>query len=613
MYSHGLRADDRADSLLRARVVVYSCIVITVLVIYGQTVFFDFVNYDDPKYVTKNSYVTSPFTWESVAWAFTTGYLNNWHPLTWLSHQLDSQVFGVAAGGRHAVNVGFHLLNALLLFESFLRMTRGKRTDSAWCCAFIAVFFAVHPLRVESVAWISARKDVLSGFFAFLTLLAYAHYAERPSLFRYLTVAAPFSMALMSKSIVVTLPCLLLLLDYWPLERIDLTDRSNALRQSLRLALEKVPLFALSCAAGVIAIVLRTPQTIEGGARASEAFASYIRYIGMMFWPMRLAILYPHSKGTLPLWLPVTSVIALALMTAVSVLLARRYRYVLVGWLWYVVALLPAIGFIQLGTLGMADRYTYIPSIGLSVILVFGLSDLWKAWDLPPQALAGAGALVIAALAVLAVRQTQLWKDSITVFEHATQVTSNNSVAHYNLGSAYLARQRYADAGNEFYAAMQGDPSSFEAPTNLGVALLDMGKVDDAIRCFHAALSIKPDHVEAMINLGIALVSQGNSTEGTNWLKDSLSLEPNNADIHYNLGVALHKQGMYPEAAAHFQAALSLQPDYVDAAYALALSLEKTGRPNDAIQVLSQLVQLKPDHTDARKTLERIQGTTPSH
>jgi protein O-mannosyl-transferase len=509
------------------------CIALVVLTwaVFGQTLRYDFVNYDDPRYVYQNTTITSGINLANVAWAFTHIHSENWHPLTTITHMLDCQLHGLNAGWHHFTNVLLHCLAVVLLFVALERMT-----GALWRSAFVSAVFAVHPLHVESVAWIAERKDVLSAFFFMLTLIAYLHYTRAPSLGRYLTVALVVALGLMSKPMLVTLPFVLLLLDYWPLARIA-GQRSNTGRQVLQLVLEKIPLLAL-CAVSSIVTFLAQRGAIGGteqlplSARINNTLVTYIVYIGQMFWPVRLAVFYLHPENRLPVFEITLAVIVLIGITAVAVILRRKAPYFITGWLWYLGMLVPVIGLVQVGWQGHADRYTYLPQIGLYIAVTWAVTDFTRSWRFQRMAL---GVVVVGALTWRAWLQTSYWRDSETLFTHALAVTGNNDVALNNLGIIFLERGQLDDAISKLQAAIDLRPENGPAHDNLAKALLKKGQVAEAMVHYRKFLEIEPENVEARNTLGTALIQQGHVKEAIDQWQDVLAIQPENGNAASNL------------------------------------------------------------------------------
>ena len=591
-------------SKIQNRTLVFLAILAALTVLSYAHVFTNpFVAFDDGLYVTDNPRAQQGLTLDNVAWAFTTNSAANWHPLTWISHMIDVNFFGLNPRGHHLVNLFWHVVNSALVFL-FLK----RATGSFWRSAFISAVFALHPIHVESVAWISERKDLLSGFFAILALIAYTRYLRAPSLPRYLLIAVLFALGLLAKPMIVTLPCVMLLLDYWPFARFD----GRRARGVLKPIAEKLPLLALSALSGVITIIVQN----QGGAvyslrdvpfsvRLENAPVACLTYIAKTLFPFHLAVFYPLSVKGLPLAQVFAAIVCLAAITTATLLFARRYPYLATGWFWFLGMLAPVIGIIQFGDQALADRYMYLPIIGLLLIATWGGSELLARWPAPAKALC---MLVIVACIPLTFIQTAYWRDTMTLWQRAADVTPVNKLAHYNLGCGYLAQKDFTRAAEHFSAAIQADPADFESITNLGVALASRNETDKAIQLYYAALTIKPDHVNAQINLATALAAKGQYDEALRWLNDALHIEPNNADIHYNLGFTRYKQGQFAEAERSLLEALRLRPDYVEAGYCLGLALMHEGHPKEAANAFSNVLKLQPEHADARRELERLQA-----
>jgi tetratricopeptide (TPR) repeat protein len=608
-----------------------------------------FVNYDDSDYVTENAHVLRGLTWANVVWAFTTGHASNWHPLTWLSHMLDCQLFGSRAGPQHLVSVGFHIANALLLLLLLRRMT-----GALWRSALVAALFALHPLHVESVAWASERKDVLSGCFFLLTVGAYVRYAEvqslkskveslvsgvrspksevrsqkpsggrperhsgkqevasgsllLPSAIFYLLSLALFALGLMSKPMLVTLPFVLLLFDYWPLRRFELSALSSQLSTISRLVGEKAPFFLLAAASSVITFVVQrkggaVSASLSLGGRIANALVSYVRYIGKLFWPVDLSVLYPHP-GRWPVWEVIASAALLLAIFVAVLLLARRRPYLVVGWLWFCGMLVPAIGLIQVGIQSMADRYTYLPSIGLFIMLVWGINELVPERPWHGQALAVGGVSLLAACALLTARQIQFWRDSEALFGHAVQVTRDNYLAYNNLGFYLSGQGRTAEAMENYRQSLKINPAYEDALNNLGYALAGQKKYSEAIPLYEAALRTRPNHAEVHNNLGNALSDVGRIDEAIQHYLAALAQQPDHAEAHNNLGIALAMKGKLDEAIPHFHAAIRAKPGYASAHSNLGNALAVQHKLDDAIKEYQEALRLKPEDAQAHNNL----------
>lgn len=483
-----------------------------VAAVYANAGGLGFVNFDDPRYVTRNAHVQAGLTWSGVAWAFTTLHDANWFPLTWLSHMVDVQLFGLAPGCHHWMNVGLHCSNTILLFAA-LRAATG----ATWRSAVVAALFGLHPLHVESVAWISERKDVLSTLFWFAGTLAYVRYARRPSAGRYAMVMGAMALGLLAKPMVMTLPLALLLLDLWPLERIPAEGpRGPAF---LRLVKEKLPLFALSGASAAITFVaqarggaVNSMEVLPIGTRVANALLSYASYLGKAFWPVNLAAVYPHpglGPGGIPQWKVAGAALLLAAITAVAVWQRTRRPYLMVGWLWYLVTLAPVIGLVQVGLQGMADRYTYVPLVGIFVGVTWLAADLAGEGRVRrPLAIAAASAALVLC-AGLARRQAGYWRDSFTLFEHALAVTEDNGMAWRNLGTAYVDAHQYPIAIAALRESLRLLPYDARTWMNLAIAQAAVGQFAEADDAFARALRMNPNDPFVWFNLGIAEAMQG--------------------------------------------------------------------------------------------------------
>jgi tetratricopeptide (TPR) repeat protein len=527
-------------------------------IVFGQTLWHDFINYDDPRYVYENTKITGGLSLSGIAWAFTHIHSMNWHPLTTISHMLDCQLYGLKAGAHHFTNVLLHSIAAILLF-----LTLQYMTGAFWRSAFVAAVFAIHPLRVESVAWIAERKDVLSGVFFMLTLLAYVHYARAPSIGRYLMVVFGFALGLMSKPMLVTLPFVLLLLDYWPLERIR-EEGSNVGRQLFKLAVEKIPLIVLSAVSSVVTFVAQKgavgeTEQLSVLARINNAVVSYVAYIWQMLWPMRLAVFYPHPQNRLLLWEIISSFLLLLCITVATIALRKQRPYLITGWLWYVGMLVPVIGLVQVGWQGRADRYTYLPQIGLYIAVTWAVADLTALWRHQRTVLTTAAILTICALSWRAWTQTRYWRDSETLFRHALAVTTNNDVAE----------------------------------NNLGIVFLRQGKLDDAISLLQAAVALRPDNSPAHENLAKALLQKGEVTEALSHYRKLLELQPDNIEVHNIVGTVLIQQGRLRDGVEEWQKVLAIQPDNGNALSNLAWVFATS--PDDPLRDGKKAVQLAED------------------
>ena len=517
-------------------VTAWICVGLVILTwaVFGQTLWYDFVNYDDPSYVYQNTRITSGINLANVAWAFSHIHSENWHPLTTITHMLDCQLHGLNAGWHHFTNVLLHAIAVVLLFVALQQMT-----GALWRSAFVSAVFAVHPLHVESVAWIAERKDVMSAVFFMVTLLAYLNYTRAPSIGRYLTVALAVVLGLMSKPMLVTLPFVLLLLDYWPLGRFE-AHRSNTGRQVLQLVLEKIPLIVLSAVSSIVTFLAQRgaigwTEQLPVSERISNAIVAYVVYIRQMFWPAGLAVFYPHPENRLPIWEISLALIVLGGITAAAFVLRKKAPYFVTGWLWYLGMLVPVIGLLQVGWQGHADRYTYLPQIGLYIALTWAVTDLTRSWRFQRMALGAAALLIVGALSCRASLQTSYWRDSETLFTHALAVTSNNDVALNNLGIIFLDKGQLDDAISKLQAAIDLRPENAPAHDNLAKALLKKGEVAEAMVHYRKFFELEPASVEARNTLGTALIQQGHVREAIDQWQESLAIQPENGNAASNL------------------------------------------------------------------------------
>jgi tetratricopeptide (TPR) repeat protein len=552
------------------------------LAVFSQTIHYNFVNFDDDLYVYNAPAIRVGLTLKGIAAAFTSPHAGNWHPLTTLSHMLDCGLYGLNAGGHHATNVVLHTIAALLLFRVLQQMT-----GAFWKSAIVAALFAVHPLHVESVAWVSERKDVLSAVFFFLMLDAYVRYARASSITRYLVVTALFVAGLMSKPMLVTAPIVLLLLDYWPLRRFEqisstrgkakILQSDNQRRIIRRLFLEKIPLLIFSAGAGIITFVL---QKRSVGAlpplpflwRAENAVTSYVVYAWKTLWPTRLAVFYPHPNDTLATWQVVLTIAFLLAITFAAIVWRDKRPYLFTGWFWYLIMLVPVIGLVQVGEQGHADRYTYLPSIGLFLIAVWAAGDvagvgqvrLWRG-------VATAGTVVIVtALACTAFAQTSYWRNSETLWTHALVVTTDNDFAHNNLGYLCVNRGELDKAMSHFEAASKIRSGKLDPHYKMGTAFVEMnlgdalarkGQPDEALAHFQQAINLQPDYAEAYYNRGNVLYAKGRIDEAMADFEKTLQIQPSDADAHTGLGNVLLRKGALKEAIAQYSQAVALAPE----------------------------------------------------
>ena len=543
-----------------------------------------FIGFDDPNYVTANPHVLSGITLANLRWAFVTTHTGNWQPLTWISLMLDSQFFGPRAGAFHAVNLLLHVANTLLLFLWLHHATGAK-----WRGALVAALFALHPLHVESVAWITERRDMLSTLFWMLALFGYTDYAKTGRVSRYFIALLLFGIGLMAKPMLVSLPCVLLLLDYWPLRRF-------AERGTFRLLIEKLPFLAFSIASSAVTLLVTREQamtpldTVPIFLRAENAALAYTAYIGKMFWPAGLAVIYPYNLHPSPVHALVS--LAALMIASVAVISTRRSKpYLFTGWFWFLVTLAPVIGIIQVGLQAMADRWTYIPFIGLFIILAWGGWEASSLLRIPRFVQALGVSIALALCAWLTRAQLRYWHDSIALFQHAANVTVENGVAEANLGLALAEQGRYDEAIAHYKTALQSQPRAI-IWNNLGQALVATGKLEEAINAFQNALRLNPSFSSAHRNLALALVRTGRQQESLIHFGDAVRLEPENASMHNNYAIMLSRAGRTDEAIWEFQTALRLAPDAATTHFNLANLLVKQHAEDEAMAHYSEALRL---------------------
>ena len=606
----------------------------------------DFINFDDPDYVTANPHVQAGLNRVSVKWAFRNPVSANWHPLTVMSHMLDCQLYGSKPWGHHLTNVLFHALNTALVF-GLLRRLSGATWRSLW----VAALFAVHPLHVESVAWVAERKDVLSGCFGLLSLIFYARYAQRvtgvgcrvtgseihPAAGLSLVARLPgeasaksghvplyyilalfcFALGLMSKAMLVTWPFVMLLLDYWPLGRLRTTDYGLRISRSLpsrvtrhaSLLLEKLPFFALAAVVSIVTFVvqkhggsLMTDESLPIGARVGNALISYCRYLGKLFWPRDLAVFYPHPGY----WPPVqvlTAGLFLAVFSMTSFVMRRSYPFLLMGWLWFGGTLVPMIGLVQTGGQAMADRHTYLPSVGVLILAVWGANELARHWRRRLMVLSVTGSVAMVACLGLTRQQLGYWQNSETLFRHAIAVTKNNYFAHYSLGDALYKQGRIDEAINQYQEAIRLKPDYAQVRNNLGIALDKQGQMDAAISQYEEAIRLKPDYADAHYNLGLAFGRKGQVDAAISQFLEATRFAPDDADAHYNLGIGLDKHGQLDEAIQQFKEAIRFAPGHAEAHFNLGTAFGKKGQMDAAIREFQESIRLNPDNAEAHNNL----------
>ena len=597
--------------------------------LYSRTLSHEFV-YDDEVYIVWNRHLNGGLTARNIAWAFTSTYAANWHPITWLSHLADVTFFGKRPGGHHTTNILLHAANTLLLFTLLLRLTRRP-----WVSGFAAGVFALHPLRIESVAWVAERKDVLSGFFWMLTMLAYMRFVgckeenSRKAGANYLLTLLFFVLGLMSKPMLVTLPFVLLLLDFWVLRRVTF-GQGGAGKHSKpglaengwstgawRLVFEKTPFFVIAAFSCIVTYVaqkhggaMKATEQLPFGVRAANVPVAYVSYIWKSIWPRDLAVFYPHPVRSLPAWQVIGSVLFLTLVTIVLIRLARTHPYGIFGWLWYLGTLVPVIGIIQVGSQAMADRYTYIPQIGLIMALI-GTSSNGVRKRLLRDELLGCwrnispflGTIMLLTFGTCTAVQLNYWKDPVTLFSRAAAVTRGNFIAHVNLGIALADRGENAAAIPHFEAALRLKPFDPDTHRALADALSKEGRLDDAIEHYRAFLSVRPGDARVRCVVADLLAETRRLDEAIQEYEEVLRIQPDFAEAHTNYGVALVAKGRIPEGISQYREALRLKPDLPDVRYNLGIAYAKLRKFHDAARELRLAVQQKPDDYAARQRL----------
>lgn len=597
---------------------IAAALAVLTVVAYWPTFSNGFVNYDDPGYVVQNHFVQQGVTWSSVAWAWRATIMANWHPLTWISHMIDVRMFHLNPSGHHAMGLFLHALNAVLLF--FLLY---KATNYLWRSGLVAAVFAVHPLNVECVAWVSERKSLLYATFLFLTLFAYGWYVRKPGVARYLLVAFLFAMGLASKPMIITLPFALLLLDYWPLERLPIPDSSEnrvAFWQRLRrLAVEKVPLLLLCVGSAYITVISQAKtNTIAANmhlgmaVRVANALWAYLMYIVKAVWPLHLTIFYPHPENTLGFWKPALAFIVLLLVSALCVWNFRK-RYALVGWLWYLGTLVPVIGIVQVGRQAMADRYAYTTLIGIVVIVVWLAADFSGTHRIKTESLGALAGLALIFFAAVTWRQITYWKDSFTLFQHALEVTPNNFIAETNLGEAYMQIGRSDLAYSHFLRATREKPHFGLAQYNLGIVLAGQGQRKEAREAFQLAIRYGqegPEIANAYHNLGIVFLDENQLTDARAMFSEALRLIPNKQSSYLARALSEFRMADYRAAESDFLAAVAVAPD-PSGYFWLGRTRERLGNLNGATEAYRKALAMQPNMIDAKDRLDALVSGRP--
>ena len=616
-------------------------LIVASFISFGRIIGNDFITFDDDEYIAENNYIKSGINTESIKWALTSSHASNWHPLTWISHMLDWQLFGANAAGHHLVNLLLHIGSAILLFLFF-----NKTTGSVWISAFVAALFALHPLRVESVAWAAERKDVLSMFFGIATLYVYALYVEDHKLSKYFLCLALFALGLLAKPMLVTMPFVLLLIDYWPLGRwqkvlqpelltfnneIELVkkrfkqSKANSIKEQkismpLRnrakvirsLLWEKVPFVFLAVISSIVTIWAQS----NGGLIASleqlpllnrmlNAIVSYVVYVIKIFWPVNLAVFYPYEQF-FPLW-QVFGAASIILAISIAVIyFIKKAPFLFVGWFWYLGALVPVIGLMQVGLQSMADRYTYFPSIGIAIILAYGIAYLLPEGKLY-KIIIMAAAIILAALTFLTWQQCGYWKNSVVLYDHVLKVTKNNYLAHSNLGIVLAAQGRKEEAITQYLAAIKINPNYADAYYNLANLLIKQGKIEDAIDNYRQAVKINPDHFEAHCNLADAFLKQHKIDKAIEHFREAARITPPSFAAFNNLGVNLERQLKHDEAIYYYRKALLIEPNNPGIHFNLGVAFGNKGELREAAEHFRQAIILKPYYDEAKQALKLAQ------
>jgi len=629
-------------------------LILSIIIAYGEIANFDFVGYDDQDYVTENRQVQEGITVDGFIWAFTTFHAANWHPLTWLSHMLDCELYGLNPMGHHWVNLIFHMVNTILLF-----LLLNLMTGTIWRSALVAALFALHPLHVESVAWISERKDVLSTFFGLLAIAAYSRYVKNLSAKYYILVIVFLSLGLMAKPMLVTFPFVLLLLDVWPLKRFQLENHRlsqsdgkifSYFKGSSQLILEKIPLLipvVISCLFTFFAQksegAVQALGSLSLKSRIANALVSYINYVLKAIWPSKLSVFYPHPGGdTLPAWQIFGAALLIACACFFAMKTVKNYPYIFIGLFWYLGTLVPVIGLVQVGEQAMADRYTYIPLIGIFIAVVWGVLDLFRKWHYRKTYISVFAIIILSALTARTFFQVRHWKNGVTLFEHAIKVTENNYIAHNNLATA-LGSIDIERAIFHYKEAVRIHPNYVTALCNLGLTLYHKGDYEEAVSYFTKALNINPqktdirmdlanifflqakpekaisqyreilktdyENANAHYNLACMLYAQKKINQAEHHYMETLRINPNHEKAHYDLGSIMLKQGNLKVALTHFAEAIKIKPDYVQSYNKLGIILLRQGKFKKANVFFSKALQLDPGFSEARNNLDVLHNS----
>jgi Flp pilus assembly protein TadD len=597
----------------KRNVILCLLLVVATLALYNPVNRHPFVNYDDDRYITENPHVHNGLTWRTITWAFTATEQGNWHPLTWLSHALDYQLFHQNPAGHHFTSLLIHAANAVLLFLFLMYATRRLGPS-----LFVAALFALHPINVESVAWVAERKNVLCTFFFFATLIAYGWYARQPDWRRYLVFAGLFVLGLMSKPMVITLPFVLLLLDYWPLGRVRGGHADTSAAPLSKLVVEKLPLIALSAASAVITMqaqraggAMRSTAQFSLAVRLENAVMAYPMYLWKMIWPSHLSPIYPHPGDSLAGWQVGTSALVLLAMTAVA-LKFRARRYLLTGWLWFLGALVPVIGLVQVGDQAMADRYAYIPLVGIFIMIAWGIADLADSKQIGLVVRVILAACVLLALSFATNRQLGYWSSNYDLWTHAVAVTGRNFIAQDNLGGALLWLGKTDEAYLHFQAAAEINPLDPMSRSNLGAYLQEHGHMAEAIEKYNRVITLTSDPgllAATYANLGAAYRKLGEDEKARTSYDQALRLNPNQYNAYLGLGELLEKQSRLDEAISNYSKAVELRP--TDTGFLLlGRALERTGRRSEALAAYQAALKLSPEMPEAQHAVDALSGST---
>ena len=601
------------------------CILLSALVlaVYWKVQYHEFINYDDGRYITENKHVKSGLSKENFIWAFTHSHSSNWHPITWLSHMLDAHFYGLNPNGHHLTSLGLHIANSLLLFLVLCRMT-----GEVWKSCFVASLFAFHPINIESVAWVSERKSVLSTFFWLITTWAYINYVQKKNFIRYSIVFLFFILGLMSKPMLVTLPFVFLLLDYWPLNRFKIPPANkppsakevNQIKSSLlSLFIEKIPFLVLVVGSSTITLIAQKSwgsivslETAPLTSRISNALVSYLKYLEKMVWPNNFSIFYPYPTDGFVLWKVLMSVLVLTTITFVSIRLIKKAPYLAVGWFWYLGTLIPVIGLVQVGQQAMADRYAYIPFIGMFIIIAWGLPELLKNYLFRKKLILFLAGIYFSVLMTLCWIQLQYWENSIKIFQHAINVTVKKYPSfvgiYNNLGVVLIAQNKFEEARTNLKKAVELQPNYPESQNNLGYALSELNRFSEANIHYKKAIRLKPDYAEAHNNLANSLSKKSNFNQAIFHYKKAIQLKPEYSEAHFNLGVTLNKWNHSEEAISQLEEAIRLEPNFFQAHLALGNILILKDKFERALYHLEITIKIDPNNSIAHNSLGSILG-----